>query len=147
MEIGSEDTDGKYSACATFRVVNSVSPTLVSRLEESCFPEFPSPWVSSLGSANESHLWEIRRKRPGIDYIISPGQWWTDVSLKKHSKQLSGKSLRTTDFILKAEPAGGSISVLEMHSHFPIKGPWGELISDSFPISALSMLSVATKVD
>lgn len=44
--------------------------------------------------------------------------------------------------MLEAELAGESSSeVLEIHSHFPTKGPWLERISDNFLISPLSPLS------
>lgn len=43
--------------------------------------------------------------------------------------------------MLEAELAGECISeVLEIHSHFPTKGPWVEHISDDFLISLLSTL-------
>lgn len=70
---------------------------------------------------------------------IFPRQMWAWTS---GSKQLLGKSCRTTSFMLEAELAGESISeVLEIHSHFPTKGLWVERISDNFLISPLSTLS------
>lgn len=55
------------------------------------FPRNPFPIRFTLGSAKESHSWEIRREKKGA--IIFLQHWWTDVCPNKCSKAVSRQIL------------------------------------------------------